>query len=107
MRIYFPLLIEGQKVGSLHGPMAFNPSSIVNTAPHFGHFTFVSFGTPAQPKVNAKTATARTMLTSFFTPLHLLSPYEIFSFIPNGFPPQAPLLGRRGWKNQTFPIFRA
>jgi len=58
--------------------MAFNPSSIVNTAPHFGHFTFVSFGTPPQPKVNAKTATARIRLTNFFTPLHLLSFNKIF-----------------------------
>jgi len=55
--------------------MAFNPSSIVKTAPHFGHFTFASLPTmPAQPKENtAKTANAKTMLTSFFTPLHLLS----------------------------------
>ena len=55
--------------------MAFNPSSIVNTAPHFGHFTLVSFAAyDPQPKENtAKTAKANTMLTSFFTPLHLLS----------------------------------
>jgi hypothetical protein len=55
--------------------MAFNPSSIVNTAPHFGHFTLVSFAAYCpQPKENtAKTAKANAMLTSFFTPLHLLS----------------------------------
>jgi hypothetical protein len=48
---------------------------MVNTAPHFGHFTFVSLLTiPAQPKVNAaKTANTKTILISFFTPLHLLS----------------------------------
>jgi hypothetical protein len=59
----------------LQGLMVFNPSSMVNTAPHFGHFTFVSLLTiPAQPKENAaKTANAKTMLNSFFTPLHLLS----------------------------------
>jgi len=58
-----------------YGPMAFNPSSIVKTAPHFGHFTLVSLLTiPAQPKENAaRTANAKTMLISFFTPLHLLS----------------------------------
>ena len=55
--------------------MLFNPSSIVKTAPHLGHFTFVSLLTiPAQPKENAaKTVNTKTMLISFFTPLHLLS----------------------------------
>jgi type II restriction/modification system DNA methylase subunit YeeA len=48
---------------------------MVNTAPHFGHFTFVSLATyPAHPKViTAANATTEIKLTSFFTPLHLLS----------------------------------
>jgi hypothetical protein len=56
-------------------PMDFSPSSMVKTAPHFGHFTFVLFSAyPAQPKENAaKTTNAKTMLIHFFTPLHLLS----------------------------------
>jgi hypothetical protein len=62
----------------LYGAMFFRPSSIVKTAPHFGHFTFVSLLTIPQPKVNtAKTANVKNMLTSFFTPLHLLS-FDIF-----------------------------
>ena len=57
------------------GFMPFNPSSIVKTAPHFGHFTCVSLLTyPSQPKENAaRTNNATTMLIHFFTPLHLLS----------------------------------
>jgi hypothetical protein len=57
------------------GFMPFNPSSIVKTAPHFGHFTCWSVLTiPAQPKENAaRTNNAATMLIHFFTPLHLLS----------------------------------
>ncbi len=54
--------------------MFFNPSSTVKTAPHFGHFTLVSFETPAHPKENvAKTAIARIVLISFLIPIHLLS----------------------------------
>jgi len=51
------------------------PSSMVNTAPHFGHFTLASLAAYApHPNENtAKTAKANTMLASFFTPLHLLS----------------------------------
>jgi hypothetical protein len=47
----------------------------VKTAPHFGHFTFVSLETyPEHPMVNAAIkANAETKLISFFTPLHLLS----------------------------------
>jgi hypothetical protein len=57
------------------GFMPFNPSSIVKTAPHFGHFTCWSELTyPAQPKENAaRTNNAATILIHFFTPLHLLS----------------------------------
>jgi len=57
------------------GFMPFNPSSIVKTAPHFGHFTCVSLDTyPSQPKENAaRTNNAATTLIHFFTPLHLLS----------------------------------
>jgi len=52
----------------------FIPSSTEKTAPHFGHFTWVSLGTLAQPKENAaKTANAKTMLIHFFIPIHLLS----------------------------------
>jgi len=55
--------------------MDLNPSSMLKTAPHFGHFTLVSLPTyPAQPKENAANITnAKTMLIHFFTPLHLLS----------------------------------
>jgi hypothetical protein len=57
------------------GFMPFNPSSIVKTAPHFGHFTCWSVLTiPAQPNENAaRTNNAATILIHFFTPLHLLS----------------------------------
>ena len=62
-----------------YGMIFFNPSSTVKTAPHLGHFTFVSFDTPAQPKENvAKTANANITLISFLTPLHLLSFFEYF-----------------------------
>jgi len=56
-------------------PAVFIPSSMVKTAPHFGHFTLASLPTyPAQPKEKAaKTTNAKTMLIHFFTPLHLLS----------------------------------
>jgi hypothetical protein len=55
--------------------MVLNPSSMVKTAPHFGHFTLDSLPAyPAQPKENAaNTTNAKTMLIHFFTPLHLLS----------------------------------
>jgi len=55
--------------------MPFNPSSIVKTAPHFGHFTCWSvLAYPAQPKENAaRTNNAAIVLIHFFTPLHLLS----------------------------------
>jgi len=58
-----------------HGEMAFNPSSTVKSAPHFGHFNLVSLLTiPAQPKENAvNTANARANLTIFFTSLYPLS----------------------------------
>jgi hypothetical protein len=50
-------------------------SSIVKTAPHFGHLTWWSVLTiPAQPKENAaRTNNAKTRLIHFFTPLCLLS----------------------------------
>jgi len=54
------------------------PSSIVNTAPHFGHFTLASLAAycPHPNENTAKTAKANTMLTSFFTPLHHPHPNE-------------------------------
>ncbi len=60
--------------------MVFNPSSIVKTAPHFGHFTFVSLlAIPWHPKENtAKKANANTKLVTFFIPLHLLSFVKYF-----------------------------
>jgi hypothetical protein len=46
----------------------------VKTAPHFGHFTLVSFDIPAHPKAKtAKIANAKKMLTHFLITLHLLS----------------------------------
>jgi len=67
--------VKDLEVFNPHGEMAFNPSSMVKTAPHFGHFTLVSLLTiPGQPKENAaRTINAKTMLIHFFTPLHLLS----------------------------------
>ena len=67
------------------GFMPFNPSSIVKTAPHFGHFTCWSVLTiPAQPKENAaRTNNAKTMLIHFFTPLHLLSFGRCLPQLPN------------------------
>jgi hypothetical protein len=67
-----PLKLERFKA---YGVTVLNPSSIVKTAPHFGHFTLASLLTyPAQPKENtAMSARAKTMLIHFFTPLHLLS----------------------------------
>jgi hypothetical protein len=64
--------------------MAFSPSSIVKTAPHFGHFTFVSLlAIPWHPKENAaKKANANTKLVTFFTPLHLLSFVKYFQNKP-------------------------
>jgi hypothetical protein len=50
----------------------------VNTAPHFGHFTFASFDTPAHPNDNtAKIASAMMMLTNFLITSHLLSPHRL------------------------------
>jgi hypothetical protein len=73
----------------------------VNTAPHFGHFTFDSFCGPAQPKANAKNATARIKLTSFFTPLHLLSLSNIFSLVPEGFPVLEIAYGEKNLEGST------
>jgi hypothetical protein len=65
--------------------MPCNPSSTVKTAPHFGHFIWVSLLTiPAQPKENAaRTNNAKTKLINFFTPLHLLSSGRCLSQIHN------------------------
>jgi hypothetical protein len=79
------------------------PSSMLKTAPHFGHFTLVSLLTiPVQPTEKvAKNATARTKLTNFFTPLHLLSFYRSISEFPRKFkavlPPEA-----LWWRGEEF-----
>ena len=59
--------------------MPFTPSSIEKTAPHFGHFTFVSFVYVAHPtEKTAKIANAKKMLTHFLITLHLLSSIHIY-----------------------------
>jgi hypothetical protein len=79
------------------------PSSMVKTAPHFGHFTLVSLlAIPVQPTEKAaKNATARTKLTNFFTPLHLLSFYRSISEFSRKFkavlPPEA-----LWWRGEEF-----
>jgi hypothetical protein len=79
------------------------PSSMVKTAPHFGHFTLLSLPTvPVQPTEKvAKNATARTKLTNFFTPPHLLSFYRSISEFSRKFkavlPPEA-----LWWRGEEF-----
>jgi hypothetical protein len=79
------------------------PSSMVKTAPHFGHFTLLSLLTfPAQPKEKAaKNVTAITKLSNFFTPLHLLSFYRSISEFSKKFkavlPPEA-----LWWREEEF-----
>ena len=59
--------------------MPFTPSSIEKTAPHFGHFTFVSFVYVAHPtEKTAKIANAKKMLTHFLITIHLLSSTHIY-----------------------------
>jgi hypothetical protein len=49
------------------------PSLTSKTAPHFGHFTFASFETPAHPKANTDTnATTKAILNPFFITCYLL-----------------------------------
>jgi hypothetical protein len=61
----------GQKA---YGLMPFNPSSIVNTAPHFGHLRLDSVAAYCpQPKENIATNNrVENTLTRFFMPSRLL-----------------------------------
>jgi hypothetical protein len=59
--------------------MPFTPSSIEKIAPHFGHFTLVSFVYVAHPtEKTAKIAKAKKTLIHFLITLHLLSSIYIY-----------------------------
>jgi hypothetical protein len=68
---------DGWPGSKAYGPMPFNPSSMVNTAPHFGHFMLESLVAYCpHPKENiATTDRAKNTIIRFFILSHLLLIY--------------------------------